>query len=348
MENGFGIDYLTFTVKVLEHNQGLWARIKLEDYVKHLSKLSDGFLCMDKFELCDYGWNHYEAMLKYAGEKNFGICASEHGNNRDTVMISLSGQGIREIGNDLVFKMLSDAVNENGGNVTRLDICYDDYTHVIPLDKTVSAFKSFMNGKKVIESRFKRNNAQVINGIYDNIPYTNVTFGSRANGSQYMRLYDKRAEQGLKNVDVSNIPYWYRLELELRKECAMSAGIELLQSNFDFEMVFRLYLNRMFRILCRPAKETEEKHLDRINTAKWWSEFVGTNLKGKVTYKPATVEHDIDRMEKHIERSYAGYLYTYAQVRPQAFNSIINHYGDEVALKPKYQKILKGKYDLEF
>lgn len=333
-------------------NIGLIVFYIMDKYIEELEKISNGYITKYKFVRCEYGRNHYDRMYKFAGLNEFYICSVQSEKSKigiGSIFVSISGKGFSEqLGDELSYQIVYHAVKEHSANLTRLDICYDDYNMRIPHDKIISIFNNFINGKKLVHSRFRRDNAQIYYGVYDDVPYQNLVFGSR-NSNQYMRLYDKRAEQGEKGYTVTE-PYWYRFELELRHEAANSAFSEIMSSNYDLRHVWQLYLNRMFRILSREPRESEKgKHIDRIPTAKWWLKFVGTDSIGDVLKREYTVDYTIDKMLNHIQNVYGGYLYVLNTVAPKRLNSVLNSFqSEEMSFSPKYTAILNGFYDEEF
>ena len=255
MENCYIIDYLTFTYKF----SGSSAYTRLNHFVmESLEEITSGFLDRDKFEYKSYGRNHFNESMLFGGENHFVISASDSGKVGHTVMFNFSGQGIREVGTKMVFDIIRHFSSYDGFNCTRCDLAYDDFNHSIPLVNFVDTFSRFIDGEKLLNTRFSPDNAGIFHGTYQGASYNNVTFGRR-DGSQYMRLYDKRAEQGSKKLSDSN-DYWYRLELEIRHECAQTAIELLLANDFDLRPVYCKFLNRMFSVLSRgPNTESEKK-----------------------------------------------------------------------------------------
>lgn len=344
MDNCFLIDYMTFTVKS-PFMEDSCAVAKISWMIDSLSDISNGFVCRDKFDFLSHGFNSYELAACFGGNRYLIICASDGKGNGDTVMVGFSGLGIKDVGYD-TFQNFVKWAYEHGANFTRVDMAFDDYNGCIPLYNLVRTMVAYRSGKPVLQSRFSRENLNLILGCWNDKKYTNITFGSRES-TQYLRIYDKRAEQGSKGFEVPD--YWYRMEYECRNGLGNAIVEELVRSNFDYNMVFVKYLNRMFRVLSRqPKNQFELKNKKSIPSADWWLKFTQTDCVGFYKRAWRNVERDIDKMISYLECNYGGYLYTLHQVRPKALDGIITWSGQEQALKPKYQRILQGDYDLEF
>lgn len=346
MENFFCVDFLTFTVKHpagMEHGGAVGVMTWL---IRQFAKITDGFICEDKFEFVNYGRFSFDRMARFGGQNTFYLCTSESGKMSDYVMVSVSGRGVQDIGTDYLVKIITYAHDVLNAHFTRIDLAYDDYTGVVPVKRLVSAFNRYLKGRNNIETRYKKDTVTIYKGVYDEVPFTNFSFGSRES-TQYLRLYDKRAEQGQKGE--TDLPvYWYRLEMECRKEAAQTVADGLCSNGFEIGPVYFSFLNRMFRVLERDLTVTEAKNKSRVKTASWWLDFTQNDLKGKLHRVYPSVDNDIDRMFIHVRDNYSGYLYTLFTVAPHRLQGIIEMAGQEQALKPKYQRILQGNYDEEF
>lgn len=340
MDNVFGIDWLTLTIHVdyyaMFGELTYSSNTLISRFCAQLENLTDGYIDEFKFIQCPYGINRFDTMWKWGGENHFVLCASQRNPNLDhLVMLQLTGQGIRELGSTYAYMILMYCI-DHGCNVTRLDVCYDDYTGEIPVENLVHSFEQFISGKKVISSNYSSDKANIYYGSFQGIPYKNIVFGSRT-ASQYFRLYDKRAEQEDKET-----PYWYRLEMELRKEAA-HAGAKYIVDNWpDVQLTCRYFLNRMFRVLSRePRSDRESKELSRVPIADWWKSFVVTEDKAVVEYTKPTVEPTVGNMLRHIKDYYAPYIKTLLDLEPERFMEILETTGKEQQSRMKYRRLIE-------
>lgn len=339
MENIFSIDWLTLTIRVDYYayfgDLNYSANSLISRFCSQLERITDGYIEELQFVQCPYGINRFDTMWKWGGENHFILCASQRNEKLDhLVMLQLTGQGIQELGTIFVYQILMHCM-DNGCNVTRLDLCYDDYSGVIPVKKLVRSFEKFISGKKVISSNYSSERANIYMGSFNGVSYKNIVFGSRK-ASQYFRLYDKRAEQSEKDI-----AYWYRLEMELRREAAQAAAEYIIEQFPDVQTACRYFLNRMFRVLAREPLEYEKTHLlKKVPTADWWKEFVVTEDKAVVKYTKPSVEQTVFTMLRHVKESYAGYLKTLIDLEPERFWEIIETAGKEQQSRLKYRRLI--------
>lgn len=346
--NGFKVDYLTFTFRsdriCLSESSAYSADDQLTMYINRLDEITSGFISLDKFEFFKYGRNHFNRMAAFGGGNTFFILAAEDIKQlKGFICVNISGKAINELGMSVVQAIILDACQCLYANCTRIDLAYDNYDDTIPRKKLYKSFDNFLSGKKTLESNFKRHTVQIIKGVFDNVKYTNLCFGSRQS-TIFMRLYDKRAEQGIQhNILPHHLPeFWYRLELECRKEVANSVFHKLCDTDdFNVRHAWQMVLNRMFRILDHVATGSELTHVGRVETAYWWRKFVGSVDKLEVNYDPPNMDVDINKMTDHLRKYYSGYLYTVLRADPSAFVDIIEVDGSKKASKiKKYKNII--------
>lgn len=339
MVNVFGIDWLTLTIRVdyyaMFGELTYSANALISRFCAQLEKLTEGYIQEEKFVQCPYSINRFDTMWKWGGESHFVLCASQRNQKLDhLVMFQLTGQGIQELGTIYTYMILMHCM-DNGCNVTRLDVCYDDYTGEIPVEKLVESFEQFIFGKKLISSNYTSDRANIYYGSFQGIPYKNIVFGSRT-ASQYFRLYDKRAEEEDKKT-----PYWYRLEMELRKEAAYAGAKYIVEKWPDIQLTCRYFLNRMFRVLAREPSSSELTNIRRVPVADWWKAFVVTEDKAVVKYTKPTVEPTVGDMLRHIKDYYAPYIKTLMDLEPERFMEILNTTGAEQQSRLKYRRLIE-------
>lgn len=344
--NGFSVDYITFTFTRKEYSN-IGAK-RLTEFLNDVYDLSNGFLSLEKFDCSRRGINCYDLSARLGN--GLIICtATDNANLGHSILVNISGTGLTEIGSDNLYRILIFCASSDKFNCTRCDIAFDDFNRVIPLKKINSAFNCFLSGKKNIDTRFTRENLNIYNGVYNEVKYTNYSFGSRGS-SQFLRIYDKRAEQGVKNPSVAlQLPeYWYRLEIECRKDVSNTVINRFIDGD-ELSDLFRFYLNRMLRFLDHSATDSELTHINRVSTADWWLAFIETDIKGFVLHKEIDSSDSIDDMFRHIENNYAAYLYVLRCVSPKRLEYIIDVVGrNKSADNPKYRRIVDCPHDLEF
>lgn len=340
MKNGYCCDYLTFTIKCDN------LEIKGFDLINwflsgFMNYLNDDFIKIEDFVFQNYGFNCFNRSAQYHGQNNFMICASESGRLEEFVFVSVSGQGIKAIGSDRLNALIKFAAILNA-NFTRLDLCYDCFDESFPKDRFIETFERYQNGENLLETRCKRDTSVIHRQVYNERVYKNVTFGSRRS-SQYFRMYDKIAEQASKGIYYEDLSSWLRLEFECRREVGNAVADFLVENNFDYATAFKLYINKMFRILAYSADSVGDfKNKDRVPTADWWHDFVNLDIKGNVTYIKPDFKKTVDRMYNHLEYAYSDFLGSVFVADPERFIDFISGSVENCLHNAKYSYLIEN------
>lgn len=345
-KNGFCCDYITFTFTRYEYS--IIGAKRLSEVLEDFCGLSNGYLTIDKFDCSLRGLRGYDLSARFGN--GFIICTSTDNKNLgNSVMVNISGQGLKDIGSDNLYRILIFCSKSAKFNCTRFDLAFDDFTGVLPLKQIKIAFNRFQSGFKNIDTRFTRENLVTYNGVWNNVKYTNFSFGSRGS-SQYMRIYDKRAEQGAKGAFYEEFApsYWYRFEMECRKGVARTVCDQFIDG-VPLEELFQLFISRMLRFLSRNATASELNHIQRVPTADWWLKFIQSDCKGQLNHYDLDSSSTIDDMFNHIEKNYAAYLYVLRCVAPKRLEYIIDTVGRYKSRDvEKYRRIVDCPHDMEF
>ena len=266
MKNYFLIDYLTINIKNVVPTEmiSLFCNVVRNNDVK-----IDNFIHFETGAIAGYN-NSY----RFLGEKF--ITFSYHTDfPQYGLTINISGQGCN-------FMKSSDFVDyisflKNNGydyNVTRCDIAYDDFNKIIPINQMINSVQDYVDNGTSVSTKILQSSVTIYNGTFNKISYTNFKFGSRyATGG--IRLYDKRAEQKCKDLD-----YWYRLELELRKEKAHAFMNLYLTHHENFSDLYVTILNSILRFIDDDYDETNKS---KSKNSGWYTDFLAklgkTSLK---------------------------------------------------------------------
>lgn len=266
MKNYFLIDYLTINIKNVVPTEMISAFCNV---VKNNDVKIENFIHFETGAIAGYN-NSY----RFLGEKF--ITFSYHTDfPQYGLTINISGQGCN-------FMKSSDFVDyisflKNNGydyNVTRCDIAYDDFNKIIPINQMINSVQDYVDNGTSVSTKILQSSVTIYNGTFNKISYTNFKFGTRyATGG--LRLYDKRAEQKCKDLD-----YWYRLELELRKEKAHAFMNLYLTHHDNFADLYVTILNSILRFI----DDSEDYHNKaRSKNSGWYTDFLAklgkTSLK---------------------------------------------------------------------
>lgn len=167
------------------------------------------------------------------------------------VCIELTGQGCREYetyGRGDLLRLVQ-AILVNGWNCTRLDLAFDDFSGLIPLDQVVHQALAwdFVSISQAVE---------VSSSCSDGRPEHrgfSIYHGARSS-RVCIRFYDKRVER--KRWDLE---HWVRCELQLRSDAAMGA-CAALQSN---------PVGDVFQGILHHYLEYKQHNDDDSNKSRW-------------------------------------------------------------------------------
>ncbi|MBQ7047040.1 MAG: replication initiation factor domain-containing protein [Oscillospiraceae bacterium] len=207
-----------------------------------------------------YGMQGFQNRLIYDG-----ISIHFNSNRHEGVWVEMSGQGCRafetnceyEDGFLYLFEYFKEYPDEY--HVTRLDVAYDDFQNVIPLN---SFARDVLNKNYV--SRFK-DESMTVTCSAGRVGYT-IDCGSRKSDIKF-RIYDKAYERGYRGED--HFP-WTRFEIQMRNDRALNF-INMLDTE-NLGTLFSGVIVNYFRIV-KPDKNDSNKR--RWNMKKWFKDFIG-------------------------------------------------------------------------
>lgn len=229
-ENLLLIDWFSFTIK----NTDL-------DYIKSWLGLSDLSWILTKGSRGYKDKYYYNGInIHFNGQANMGV------------WVEFSGQGCRcfEDFSSLGWHALIDACLLNPDiHVTRLDIAFDDYSGLLPLEQIMLDTKNecFVSRSRWWEVVY----SSVGSSLYIGSPKSMIRF----------RFYDKAAERGFENGS-----HWIRLELQLRDERAEN----FLALSSDFTYNFYSVLNNYLRFVS-PSPDSNKS---RWPNTSYWDSFI--------------------------------------------------------------------------
>lgn len=197
--------------------------------------------------------------------------------------LEMSGQGCREFESfgsgdwESLIKFCIAA----GGNITRVDIAYDDFTGVLPIDiiADMAARYDFTAQSQHLRITHESKDAKPEHmGI-------SVCHGSKSSAI-YIRIYDKRVER--QNWDVK---HWIRCEVQLRQENCKG----FLTAAGGLGVRFRGVLANYLLYRC-PSSDS---NMSRRKVAPFWSKFLEAAAALSVNSRK-DVEYNKSRLEQHV------------------------------------------------
>lgn len=234
MTNCFSIDFLTVNVK----------NISPQDLLSlFCSSVQNDEIIIDNFVHRDFGGlRGYSRSYAFLDE-NFIRISYHHERLDFGVSIQLTGQGCKFLKSDDFIRFIQNLRKKNYlYHVTRLDIAYDDFNRVLPLNEMNDSVCNFIDYNTSLSTRILNTSVQQYSGGFNGIRYNNFVLGTRTSTGR-VRLYDKRAEQKVEEMD-----YWYRLELELRQDKS-HAFVELFVDGYDLSDLYVSTLTSIVRFV---------------------------------------------------------------------------------------------------
>lgn len=197
--------------------------------------------------------------------------------------LEMSGQGCREFetyGNGDWDSLVRFCLNV-GGSITRVDIAYDDFTGVLPLDVIADMAARY---QFTAISKHLRITHESIDADPQHMGIS-VCHGSKCSAI-YIRLYDKRVER-----QKWDVPHWVRCEVQLRKDNAKG----FLTAAGDLGVRFCGVLAHYLCYRCAGSDSNYSRHA----VAPFWAAFLRSASALSVNSRK-DVEYNKSRLEQHI------------------------------------------------
>lgn len=292
-QNKILFDYFSFTIK----------NVEAEDIITLLGL--DGVTFVD----C-YGSKGYHHRYYYDGVSIlFG--------GREEVWCEMSGQGCRvyeTYGNNDWFGLAYQILLNENAHMTRLDVAYDDFNHLLDMDAILESIKNH-----AFVSKCKRINC---NDEYSRAGVIGSTIMCGRRGSNIScRIYNKAQERGL----ADEIEHWVRCELQIRHSHADNFlyflladdvksiyGIEI-DDNRRLDSLYFAVLNHFLRFI--DLDSNSDSNLWRKPLAAHWKRFI-ESYKGNCIslYSTPGVDYNISRLRHTVEEQYGAMIYTYLEI----------------------------------
>ncbi len=319
MENRIVYDWVTFTSKI--DSPSTIIDLLGIDGVTFIS-LEHG---MNGYPYCIYCDG---ISICYGGRDDMGVCCN------------MSGQGCRtfeQYGNgdykslfETIIDHYSDDADKREMNLTRLDVAYDDFENILPINEILMA--TVAGGYDTDLGRLRQGNFVTRFSKYDvDLGSDGICcgFGSPTSDT-YIRIYDKRAEQNRYDLD-----HWVRCEIQLRRQNAM--GFVMLAG--DIATNYFGVVNNYLRFV-KPSADTNKR---RWEMADWWAAFLETVDRLKIFQRPG-VEYDICCLDGYVYGQCAASVATMIEL--VGLDAFISRLRDELSVRkldPKYRSVLSGR-----
>ena len=278
----------------------------LYDYVTFTSKIHDMSSAIDLLGLSGCTFERQEScLLGYHEHYMFNdihICFDTAREDMG-LMVSMTGKGCRAFetyGNgdyEAIFSEILDNYSDDSEkrqmNLTRLDVAYDDFDHVLDLDVLLhdTLDRNFV-------MRFHRGsvNYDFGNSKEEDLGFT--LYYGRKSSNIFIRIYDKLAEQEREDLD-----HWVRCEISLKKENA----IGFIQN--EEKHIGRKYFGVINNYLRFVKRNPDDSNKRRWETAEYWQKFIEYEDVISVYSKPG-VDYDIHKLDSYVFGQASGAVQT--------------------------------------
>lgn len=265
--NGYNFDFLTLTVKDIE----------IKDFLGIVCESFPADFLADNFIYNNMGAvTGYNRSYRFLDEKYITISWWESSDGskirniaRESLCLRITGKGFRYLLLDDIHRLMTN-LKECGikYNITRLDVCYDDFTGKIPVEQLIQEFHRFQEGEYNVSTQISRESIKFFRGSFQKKSYTNLIVGTRQS-KKMLRIYDKKAEQKDKEIE-----RWERMEIQLNKGLALEFA-EYWYETRSISQGFVDTINGMFRII---EENTKDSNVSRRKNKSWYDDFLGMLL----------------------------------------------------------------------
>ena len=290
----YKVDYLTLTIKPYDDSNFDCSRF--ENFLFQffgLTKIRKSFLCMSggKYYEKRYRYENISIQIPYAFTAGVqGYCITFTGDG-----LAFYSNYIRKYEKNWTIKDLLTGFFSLGNlgydcRCTRIDLAFDDISREEKKRYTLNMktienalvkgeFVSMLRSKNIDDGFAARTckksnrNEQLGNTIY---------IGNRKSKT-FVRFYDKLLEQKSKREVVDEtIKHWVRMEFEFKDSRAMSICESIIALEAD---AFSRYISRVVnKYICFVViKEGCRANYNRCPQKRWWTRFVGTVEKSKLS-----------------------------------------------------------------
>ena len=220
---------------------------------------------------------------------------SEDGRHTEGICLEMSGQGCRDFesfGSGDWVTLFRECLSFSG-HFTRLDVAFDDFSGVIPLD-----IMADMARKGLFTSRLHR--MQVFYDVPNHLELDHaaltVMHGSRESDI-CIRFYDKRAERAAWD----EFSHWVRAEIQTRSGTASG----FIQEYLDRDCLYLgdLFCDVLDNYLAYRCNSPTDQNLRRSPYAPWWQRFVADAAAISIHSKKG-VDYNLFRTLGHVDRNH--------------------------------------------
>jgi len=240
------------------------------------------------------------------------------------ICLEMSGQGCRAFethGRGNWIDLLTE-ISESFGSftITRLDLAYDDHTGILDIHR----LESDVRDRNLV---CKARNTRVIwsDDWDENIQGLTIEIGSRQS-SVLVRIYDKAAERGF-----DHSKHWVRVELQLRKDRAIAAVLEILKHKH-----IGIVAGGILRNYCTFRSPTQDSNKYRWPLTDYWDKLLLDMERIRIFISPGE-PYNYSKTEKHMLLQYGQAFIAYYRMHGEINSFLYAAMRMFPVLKSKYE-----------
>lgn len=243
------------------------------------------------------------------------------------ICLEMSGQGCRafeQYGSGNWIKLLRDICECYGKiSITRLDLAYDDHIGLLDIYRIEQDAR---DRNLVCKARHVRD---IWSDDWDeDIQGLTIEVGSRQS-KVLVRIYNKAAERGY-----DHNKHWIRVELQLRKERALAAALEILKQ----EHVGRIAAG-ILRNYCTFRSPTSDSNKCRWPIADYWDKLLMDMERVRIVIEPGE-PYNFRKTEHHMLCQYGQAFIAYYRMHGELSSFLFDAMKMFPVLKPKYESAI--------
>lgn len=294
--------------------------IILYDWLSFSAKWEDPYRMTALLGLSGLPWQHIKGARGYQERLYFNAISIHYNGRGDMgVWCEMSGQGCRafETLSTLEgdkWQALFQVIFQQGLNITRLDVAYDDHTGTLDIDQIIQDVRqreyiSCMKYWEIIESS-KGKTVQIGSPQSDTL----------------IRIYDKARERNCPDGE-----HWIRCELQLRRDRAV-AFAQLPQT------IGEAYCGVVMNYLRFVEPMEGDTNRWRWPLKAYWADFL-CNANAIGIYRSPGLEYNLDRCKRYVIRQAGNAIDAFIQIvgLPTFLNEL---YSRSVRRNPKYDRLV--------
>lgn len=302
-ENLILIDWFTFTVREFDLNLVATGLLGLDVEWEQIDRYLDGYPHRKYFG---------GISIMYGATAEMGIC------------VNFSGQGCRSFETyskfswNRLFRSALHFCNNNLGNITRVDVAFDDHTGLLNLKRMQQDCE-----RSFLVSKFRKWSIE-----YGSDGSMCIYHGSKKSDIM-IRIYDKAIERGY-----DDDTHWVRVEMQLRDDLALS----FVSQFFDHE------IGDLFAgVLCNYLRYVEPS--SDLNKSRWpmsdyWESLVGAARAIPLWSAPG-VDYNLSNLENFVLSQAGNAIRTYVKIAGYPkLRDELDKLDRDVELPTKYKRLL--------